>query len=112
MFRAGLRTDRVRFEIHPAAPLAIASGAIVLAGLDTVIGLIAVRDDEAYLAAAISIGFRLFGALCIAVALVAALLSPKRRGLQAVGVLTVASVAFAVILVGHSLIREASTFVP
>lgn len=102
----------MRVEIHAAAPLAIASGAVVLAGLDVFNGVLAVRDDEAYLAVAVSVGLRLFGALCIMVAFVAALLVPRRRGLQVAGVVVVASVAIAIVFVGCSLVREASTFVP
>jgi len=104
--------DRVRLEVHPAAPLAIASGAVVLAGLDVVIGFLAVRDDEAYLAVAISLGLRLFAGLCVVVALIAAFLADKRRGLQVTGVLGVSVVAAVVVLVGHSLVQEASTVVP
>ncbi|MGR6742064.1 hypothetical protein [Microbacterium arborescens] len=102
----------MKFEIHPAAPSAIASGAVVLAGLDVFNGLLAVRDDEAHLAVAVSVGLRLFGALCILVAFVAALLARRRRGLQVAGVLGVALVAIAVVLVGCTLAREASMFVP
>lgn len=104
--------DRVRLEVHPAAPLAIASGAVVLAGLNVVIGLLAVRDDEADLLVAISLGLLIFGGLCIVVAFISALLIRKWRGLQVAGVLVVALVAFVVVLVGHSLVQDANTYVP
>ncbi|WHE36982.1 hypothetical protein [Microbacterium sp. BDGP8] len=101
-----------KLDVHPSAQLAIASGAVVLAGLDVASGLIAVRDDEAYLAIAVSAGLRLFAALCVVVALVAAFLTPKRRGVQIAGVLAVAVVAIAVVLIGEHLAREASAFIP
>lgn len=84
-----------KLDVHPAAPLAIASGTVVLAGLDVASGLLAVRDDEAYLFDAVSWGFRLFVALCVVVALTAAFLSPRRRSLPVAGVLAVGTVAFA-----------------
>ncbi|WP_424447933.1 hypothetical protein [Microbacterium arborescens] len=83
----------MKLDIHPSAPLAIASGAVVLAGLDVFTRVLAVGDDEAYLATVVSLGLRLFAGLCLVCALVAALLAPRRRGLQVTGVLGIRSLS-------------------